>query len=618
VVDRYSSRPIRLLGARVKAGKVSSSRVVGSKVDVVSKLAKTEEADSPPVRIVIAVCSAILLNVFGPTMTSANPLAWQHDLAVVRELTAELRKPLTWFERHPRFGFLAHLTSVDGEPHITAIETLKVIGRPAAVFALIEVLQDPEFPYRGRVAAALAETPHPSSVPPLMDALLDPDARLRRMAARALGRVVLLTDPNDVAREAVARILIESIKNDPEPAVRVAAFHAVINLNSETYLFEAFEYAANDSHRLMRCGLKPAAAYIAMHAEKPALTRLASRIAWNDLNPQVLPDTLGVLVRAHYRRKYFSIVDQVSDCVDVSLATLESLAYVQNKTVIPILLKAARARDPGLRSTAIEGLARYMDDETLEAVAEALDDPIWSVRWEAIRGLADSENPRAVEHLASVFQYGALSDRKSVATILGEPVSSDDSGVDHKFKDARSGVDLNAGQSMPRRGIMARENPAVLDALVRAFADKAAPVRREAELALLEKPRIAEEALIEALASEMAHARIRAARMLAGYDSVKSRTLLLLALHSNRPPQNEAAALALGLRGDLSVRVDLERAALRDDVALRIAAIQALQDLRQVESLPVLRGIVADEVHDGVRTAAEFAIARIDAKTRIE
>ena len=113
---------------------------------------------------------------------------WEKSLIQVREMTAVLRGPMLASERHPSLRLLSHLGTLHPQPHLAAIRSLAAAGVPAASYALIEVLGDPDFPYRVEAAEALRRNPQRPAVEPLIEALDDPDHNLRRVAcARSIG-----------------------------------------------------------------------------------------------------------------------------------------------------------------------------------------------------------------------------------------------------------------------------------------------------------------------------------------------------------------------------------------------------------------------------------------------
>lgn len=121
----------------------------------------------------------------------------------------------------PAAAGLAALTE-DSDPDIRwkAIVALGDIGDPRAVPVLCDRLADSDRFVRGRAVSALARF-GAQSLPFMLDALANPDPRIRQGAAEVLG---LLGDP--AAVEGLLRAL-----QDPTESVRRAAAVALLRIN---------------------------------------------------------------------------------------------------------------------------------------------------------------------------------------------------------------------------------------------------------------------------------------------------------------------------------------------------------------------------------------------------
>jgi HEAT repeat protein len=494
----------------------------------------------------------------------------QFDLAAVRKFSADLRTPLTRIERHPWLRPIAHLIGNVGETHVAAIQGLSKLQIPAATFALIDVLEDPDFPYRPLVVEALARSPHPASLGPLSDALNDPDPALRRAAARALGIVAARTVERDIQIDHVTDRLIETLVVDSDPTVRVAAFHGLARFGPNDILERAFDVAVHDPDRLMQCGILTVAAHLALDGRPDRHNVYFGALVGNFLDPGGEAASLGVMTRARYIQRNFSNLDQEADCIDVHENALLVMARIKYPRAQPVLLELANTPDAGLRASVIRALAGYRDPAVYEAVAAALGDPISAVRMAAIAGLSESVHTQAGADISKVLASGPLYDRLAAAIILRDPEDED------------SEADETTMRGSARFGAQAqRENwgAAESQALVSAFNDDDARVRQAAEEALKTKPENAEQALAQALSVETEHSWTRAARVLAKYSDPESFALLIEALDSGRSPESEAAALALGLRGDGRAREALTHATQSPRPELALAASNALLDL---------------------------------------
>jgi len=512
-----------------------------------------------------------------PFEAAARDGVLEEDLAQIRKYSAVLQTPLRPSERHLWRKYISHLTGEVGEPHLTAIQGLLSLQLPAASFPLIDVLEDPEFPYRVEAAEALVKNPHPAALQALIGVLNDSDPKLRRYAARALGMVAALTVERDVDVGAATNKLMEVLVLDSDPMVRVSAFQGLAKYGSLEVLDKAFDVAVQDSHRLVQCGLLVVAARLALDG-RPNKRREYSRAAVGDLlDATTTPEALGVMTRARFREAHHSPIDSYNDCIDTTEESLSVMAMMKYPRVLPVLLRLTDTADAGLRATVIRGLAEFKSPAAFDVVITALDDPISGVRKAAIEGLGASADPKAGANLSDVLINGSLYEQLAAAVALQDPVEDDGPLVP---------LIPTFGAARNRDPAESRWGRAESDALIQAFADRDARVRQAAEKALRTKPSNAERSLVAAFSAEQAHVRIRAARLLSEYDSVASLELLIQTLDAGKAPESEASALALGLRGDEAAREALERATTSTRSDLATAATDALSDLDRRRSRP--------------------------------
>lgn len=551
---------------------------------------------------------------------------------------AELGEPLVFAERFPSLRFLSYLMGHEPQPHLRAISELSRSKDPAAAPGLIAAMADPAFPFRFEAGVALQDVPSPVSVPALIALIEEDDPRLTRMAARVLGRVArgLMQPPEGAlddwqpALEANGAIdharetLIELARRHPNEVIRVAALSGLISLGTEGALRAVYEIGAKDSHEMVRCHLLSSTGEFMSRPRNASVTPGHLRtILRKSLDPGATDEPLGIFDRAYYESLYFSRVapegERRSDCVDANEKAMWWLASLNDPVVIPHLIRAAKSRDPALQAVAGWGLPRFNNEQAFEQIDALLESPYSGVRSAAIDGLGRSRHPGADARLMRVLEHGSRIDRREAARALAGSFGASLALID-AFTDRAVEVRDEAERALLRSDVVVRK---LEDSLSNALAEidagrgsvavhKRVQRFRDGLAKWQEERREAERSLIRGLGAENPRVRIRSGRILSRYASESSMQLLIETLDAAQQPSGEAAALALGLRGEDSARESLERAALSDREDLSVAAIRALQDLDEPASLPVLRALQATESSLRKADAVRYTIAILE------
>lgn len=125
--------------------------------------------------------------------------------------------------------------------HEATAQALAQIG-VAAVPSLLEALRDPDSRVRFAITSALRQIGHPATMPGLLEALRDPDSRVRGVAAEALeqigaaavpGLLVALRDRAWDVRQAAARTLGQIGDAAAVPGLREALHDQNLDVRSE-------------------------------------------------------------------------------------------------------------------------------------------------------------------------------------------------------------------------------------------------------------------------------------------------------------------------------------------------------------------------------------------------
>ena len=544
-----------------------------------------------------------------------------------------LRSPLLWSERNPGLAVLSAWVPGDHNPHLNAIRSLVRTNHPDAAVALVEVLEDKSSPFRRDAMIGLSRLRSLVAIEPLIEAFDDSDHDIARVAAQVLGLIISkrlriagkagptpeLAELIPPSVEALTRLLRES----PAPESRVASLHGLVWIGTNEAMTSAFSLAVEDKHYLVRCGLLTTSRDFISMQRGPSATRFPIRqLLRNSLDPDSMDASPGVLFRAFYQQRYSSISSE-SNCVDVHQSAMRELAWMHDPEAKSSLMRASRSSAPELRATAAFGLSNYADDKSRAAVVSALSDPLWGVRKSAIEGLGKSKHPGADALLAKTLRNGSRLDRREAARSLAGSFGASVPLIE-AFADPAVEVRNESEVALLRsvevvadlEALLARlGDPAPNQAKPRSLEANRRKVEKELEKWRLER-RAAERALGEGLSNRDPRVRIRSARVLARYTSEESLSLLLDAVAADVSPKSEAAALALGLRGDIRARQTLERAADSGAGDLAVAAVRALQDLREPASLPLLREIASVGRSERLSAAARYAVAILEGRTR--
>ncbi len=540
----------------------------------------------------------------------------------VKEAVRILEQPLRWSEKNRLFRFVGRVVSSDSQPHFSAIRMLSNSGLPEAVAPLLAAIEDRESPYRMDAAIALNMlTPEKDVLPPLIALFDDPDLKLRGALMRIVGIIGGSEGPAaDGTIEPAVRQLRKTLADDPGPEIRVSALLGLVNLEREEALFAAFSLGVRDSHPLVRCALiKSAAEFVAQRDGRRIGPRRFRKMLHANLDPSWVESPLGIYRRAYHHGKYFSDVMLESDCIDVNEVAMAQLALLGDRSVLPNLIRASRARDPGLRASTLRSLAEFEQDEAFAVLVDALDDPLFGVRRSAIVGLGESLHPKADGVLSEVLRDAEPNDRRAAAAALGGSFGAS-AHLIRSFGDRAVQVRDQAEESLLRSDeVVVKFEQALARADQIPDLSEEQRVKRRAriedEMRRWQAERLAaERSLADGLGSEDIFVRIRSARVLAKFESPESLSLLLTVLRANTSPQSETAALGLGLRGDPSAREALEEAARSQDEEISVAAIRALMDIAEPDSLPTLRALERDASLPRIGRTAGFAIAMLEMK----
>jgi HEAT repeat protein len=309
------------------------------------------------------------------------------------------------------------------EARAEAIEKLAKSSDPEAMDLLIEALQDRDGQVPVKAAEALGRLRNPRSVPALVATLKAPEPYIRWAAAEALAKigapaiasvVGVLSDPDpairDVAIQALGKIGPEAVPplaallRSPHRAVRETAAQALGNINDEQSVRPLID-ALSDRDRTVR--EKAAAALVAVG--KPAVPALFD--ALNHPSAEVRKFAYTALEKLGREPMTETYVRPIAHGKWKDLGEVKAPA-------LDALLEALKDPVKDVRFTAVRNLANIGDDRAVPGLTRALADKDREVRDTAIHALVKI-GPPSVNHLLDVLRDGPAELRPMVTAVLG-------------------------------------------------------------------------------------------------------------------------------------------------------------------------------------------------------
>lgn len=470
------------------------------------------------------------------------------------------------------------LGDVDEQVRKKAVEALGRVGTPAVIVPLIGRLDDDRFEVRQAAIEELERIGDARAMIPLVGAFDDTSGAVRKAAIRAVGRL-----GNAAATPALLRLL-----RDPDEDIRRAAVAALGNLapveatgelvaefgqrHSDAYLAEVAYALSKIARRAAPAGSEPAAGQATERALRVLVEalarrplRTAAREALRNAGPAAVP----------------ALVAHLEGEIDGDPVTaVEILRDIGDARATPALVSELE-RGRISRALVLDALEATGDRRALRPILGLLstkDAPLRLRAMEALRPVAD--DVRAADILVELLGDPELEIRILAAEYLGL---------------------MRARRAVP--ALLARigpEHPPRLRlAAVDALGEIGAPEAAGALLDLLgHGPR--------ALHAAAANALI--------YIGDAARVAPLLALARDAQASGQAQAMrSLGgiLRGRRAEDVREVAVSLlqSDDLAVSLAAIEALGAMRDPDAAPALRRLLAADLHR--RRAAITALGNL-------
>lgn len=495
-----------------------------------------------------------------------------------------------------------HLTSAleDKDPRIRAAAARALAQFQAdagAVRSLIKALEDPEADVRLAAALSLGSLGDPAAVAPLAARLSDRDQRVSQAAAQSLARLgnqratKLLTDSlRDAdwkvrARAAAAlsgapqadsqEIMAELAQalNDRDPLVRYYAREALIVRGAAAvpHLIQVLR-AGRESARegaaraLVKIGSPSVPELIAAAKDKMSPAELKIACAWalgQIQDPRAIEPLAALLKDERYlvRREAGRALSKMGE------------------PAIAKLIELLHGAPAPVREVAAEALGAADSPRAVEALIQAIGDSNENVIRAAVRALGQTKSDRAVGPL--------------LALLASEPLGA------------------LAAEALAQLG-----QPAV-PGLMAALKDSRPTVRALAARALGEiAPGQAVPALIELAKGDSGSPKAEAIEALSKIGDPAALSVISLALHNGSVMTRRKAIRALARIRDPKA-VDILTEALRDpDLQVRQEAASGLGEIGDARALRPLEAAAENDPSPDVRSAAQAAIAQIQARNR--
>jgi HEAT repeat protein len=438
---------------------------------------------------------------------------------------------------------------------------------------------------RRKAASALCENPDVGAFRALQAALADPDAEVRLLAARALGKIdhperveVLLRALGDPEAE-VVKALILSLRNTPGSHTSAAISPFLRHVEPGVRSVAALVLEAQ--------GWKPpgpedqAWFFVARGRYSQAAALGALAIPALDWVIQHGPYSLAVsAVQALDQIKDPAAVELLlralkSDQTAVVVAAADTLGRTGRARAVDTLAGMTRHPDPCVRLAVIEALGSLGATAAGPAVIEALSDSAWEVRRSAAEALGKLKGEGVLEALGRCLNDSDVDVRETAVVALGN--LGDPGAISlllPSLADAASGVRRLAAAALSRVNpdwMLSTEAREAVPGLVAALGTADADARYFAEplVARLTSAPVSQVASPPPGTPSAEDRRRLAASLLAGLLGASHRDL------------RQAAAEALGRLPEVRCEQELLRALADEDAGVRNAVRQALAAIQR-------------------------------------
>jgi HEAT repeat protein len=282
-----------------------------------------------------------------------------------------------------------------------AVAAIQAIGGAEVERRAAEIARSGDARSRRPVLRILAYFGSPATLPLFLEAMGDPDDRVRDVAANGLAAI-----DDERAREA----LFEA-SNHPSPRTRATALRGLGQTDPSERAWQRLLAALSDPdawvryysvQALSRLGIRTSAAPIAALLGDPAgHVRVAAIDALARLRGSDALDALHDALTSHD--------------ADVVRAALMAVGIVRNPSSIARVTEALRAPDAATRLVALSAIAEFDSPLAIAALSKAASDPDEGVRSAAVNLLSTQPGVPATRALVELASHPGTRDRAAVA-----------------------------------------------------------------------------------------------------------------------------------------------------------------------------------------------------------
>ena len=304
----------------------------------------------------------------------------------------------------------------EAKVRLTAVECLCEVAGPDAIGTISRLLTDPDPQVRLKVVESLTGFESKRAVPFLLQAALDTEAEISRLAVFALAAMRIFTPELE---KLYIHIMEQGITKPELSIVEVDAFCEMVGILGTSHskeLLRVLILAANSSSRRLRREAITAIDSYPDHQRLDAMRQLADT---DDL--MVLKSVALGLGEAGDPKGVIPLIRAIMECPrEVSRKAREFLQRLADVKDLPFLIRLLQSRWPSVKKFAAEQIVGMDSPELIDPLLEAIKDRNVDVQLVLIEALESfTYDKPVVSCLLEFIGKGVISLRQRAVEILG-------------------------------------------------------------------------------------------------------------------------------------------------------------------------------------------------------